>query len=334
MVEKIFETDLFDPFILDDEELDALRMEVQAFSPEKQKKFEKVFEDVVDIACTLFWEKFGQMFSQQGEPTLENLESMKKRFLKRFVLMDEETMKTFTDHWPGTKVDEEPTQTELAKMKELSLSFEKFAQANGLNSQEPSKENIDRWLASLPEDERDKFTYFLKTNTSHFKESYLPQDSNGTFRAYGSEGNFVVGIPVDLWDKLADSNKAELIKDNNGSKEDARKFFQQVTWLNYVLHEMTHLLQVKNDASIPLWLIEMQSAWLAREVVPEKLRFYQSDLDARADAYQELINKYKDLNQALFDLKKWGRNHATIYNVKQDMQSERIKELFPHYQER
>jgi hypothetical protein len=303
-------------FRLSSEELDALRMEAQSVSPERQREFEAI----VDEAYTLFITKFQKLFSQREMiPKVE----MKKRF----VLIDSETMRAFAASWQSDSIAEKDSEEVTQLMVVESLST--FAERNKINLSEFTEADLKQWLSELPSNKQRQFENYFKTRSKVEGSSYLPEDEVGTFRAYNREGNFVIGMPIEVWEGLSEQNKTALIQ-KEGSLEKARKFVEKAAWLNIALHEICHLYQDDKDESLPLWLKELQAYWIGRELVPMDLQFHRSDFDARADEYQALLDKYPDLHSCLLDLNR-GKNLATVQSAKNDVTNERIMELFPDY---
>lgn len=168
-----------------------------------------------------------------------------------------------------------------------------------------------------------------KNTRSNESSTYLAEEDIGTFRAYHSKGHFVVGIPIELWEAMNPQTKNSMIA-QQGNEVQARKLLNQATWLNFCLHEITHLFQDNFDANIPLWLKELQAYWVARNLVAIDLRFNKPDFDARADFFQLLLNEYPDLHHVLLDLKR-GKNIYTLQGIIKRVSKAKIYELFPNY---
>lgn len=103
-----------------------------------------------------------------------------------------------------------------------------------------------------------------------------------------------------------------------------------VAWLNFALHEMTHLHQSEDEIIILLWLKELQAFWIARELPDQNERYFAPEFDARANFFQELLNSYPELNEILFrnDV---SLSEATIKKVASEVEKSKILHLFPNY---
>ncbi|RJR30372.1 hypothetical protein C4564_00090 [Candidatus Microgenomates bacterium] len=163
------------------------------------------------------------------------------------------------------------------------------------------------------------------------KRIHKYEDDPGVFRAFSSEGNFVVGIQNDVWDRLSPENQNDIIS-NTGSESNARKFVKKAIHQNYVLHEMTHLYQsVGQDTQIPLWLYELQAYWVGRELSDEDTRVHNSLYDSRADYFQELLDEHgEELLQVCFS-RNTGYNKLILHRAKSQFTEKTQKKLFPDY---
>lgn len=303
-------------FSLDTDQLDAIRLEAQSVSPEKQKEFQNVVEE----AYELFLKKFGKLFSQR--------EIIPPGIIKdRFILVDQETMKMFVDTWEGTHQQQYSEDNVLEKVTKPYIHFLESRNC----SLEPTNETLQEWLSSLSVEERNEVESIISSKTDK-GAMYIAEGETGTFRAYHREGQFIVGIPIELWESINLQNKAN-ITSQQGNEENAKKFVDRAIWLNLILHEITHLYQDDIDRELPLWLKELQAYWVGRELVDPDLQVSIPDFDKRADFFQSLIDEYPDLCQVIFDLNR-GKNRFTLYSILKKVPEEKIKELFPDYREK
>ncbi|MEP7166465.1 MAG: hypothetical protein ABI758_00625 [Candidatus Woesebacteria bacterium] len=246
---------------------------------------------------------------------------------KRFVLVDPETMKAFTSNWKLDTIAEKDSEEVTPQV--IVESYSTFIKEKGKNATDLTEANLEQWLSGIPEIDRRKFENFFKSRLKSESASYIPEDEVGTFRAYNSEGSFVIGIPIETWENISEQNRETLMREE-GSIEKAKKFVEKATWLNMVLHEIVHIHQDDEDESLPLWLKELQAYWVGRELVPVAMQYHTPDFDRRADAYQKLLDKYNDLQSCLLSLNR-GKNQATVYHVKKEISDGEVKKLFPHY---
>lgn len=301
------------PFSLDTDQLEALRLEAQSVSPEKQREFQAVVEE----AYKLFLAKFVELFSQRE---IISPDIMKNRF----ILVDQETMKLFMDTWEGTHQLQYSEDTVLEK---ISNPYIHFLESHNY-SLKPTNETFQEWLNSLSVEERNEVESILSSKTGK-GATYIAEGETGTFGTYHREGQFIVGIPIELWESLGRQNRANIIS-QQGSEEKAKKFVDRAIWLNLILHEITHLYQDDTDRELPLWLKELQAYWVGRELVDPDLKVSITDFDKRADFFQSLLDKYPDLHQVILSLNR-GKNLSTLYSVTKDVPEGKIKELFPNY---
>lgn len=171
-------------------------------------------------------------------------------------------------------------------------------------------------------------TYGIDPN----KRVHIYMDSVGIFRAYSSDGAFVVGVPQEAWHKLSDQNRADIIE-QTGSEDAAQKFVKKAMNQNIVLHEMTHLYQPGGEKaqSIPLWLHESQVYWVGRELCDEDSQVHVDEFDKRADFFQKLLDKYGDYVHELCFSKNRGHNGFTMYQINKEFTPEVQQNLFPEY---
>jgi hypothetical protein len=154
------------------------------------------------------------------------------------------------------------------------------------------------------------------------------------FRAYNSEGQYVVGIPQNVWDKLTEKNKEVIIQQNGGNEEMAKKFVKKALHQNFILHEITHLYQPGDEkVDIPLWLRELQAYWVGRELADENSRVHSEYYDKLADFFQKLLDKYGDDVHKLCLSKARGHNTFVLYKIKEEFTPEIQADLFPDYRE-
>lgn len=301
-------------FYLDTETLDALRLEAQAISPKEAQEF----REVVDEAYELFLKKFNKLFTQREVIPPETMK-------ERFVLVDPDTMKVFLETWKTTH-DREYDDHDV--MEHITKPFVRFLQNNG-SSMKPTKEAFLEWLKSLPAETRTQVEDIISYESEEAGFTYVPEGETGTFKAYHREGHFIVGIPIDLWESLNSENRIELV-DQHQDEESARKFVRRATWLNLVLHEITHLYQDDTDSEVPLWLKELQAYWVGRQLVDPESQLHLPDFDKRADFFQTLLYQYPDLHEVILELNR-GKNRHTLYRIRQLVSEDQIKELFPDY---
>ncbi|MEO8581686.1 MAG: hypothetical protein ABI425_03845 [Patescibacteria group bacterium] len=169
-------------------------------------------------------------------------------------------------------------------------------------------------------------------NVDPSKRVHKYADAIGIFRAFNSDGAFVLGVPQDVWPRLSDDNRMTIIA-QTGNEDNAKKFVKKAYHRNIILHEITHLYQPGGEKanSIPLWLHELQAYWVGRELCDEDSQVHNDEYDKRADFFQMLLDKYGDDVHALCLSKNKGHNEFTMYQIRKEFTLEVQQDLFPDY---
>lgn len=152
--------------------------------------------------------------------------------------------------------------------------------------------------------------------------------NEGSARAFITEGNYVATLPEDVWNALSIKLRKELAKVSGLSEDQAKARVNNVILTNTILHETCHLYQ-RDSIDLPLWLIESQAYWVAREAAPPSRHVNTPMFDAVADFYQSLLDKFGNyVHQLCFEKNK---NMHLLYQVEKEFTPEVQKRVFPEY---
>lgn len=242
MLESAFEN----IFELESEDLDAVRIEAQAISPQEQREIEEL---VLELHRR-FLEQMGPFLAWDIDPGL---------MAKKFITTTRETLPDFNDTWMN---------------------------AAGL-----------------------------------MVASYALKEEVGA-QAFRDDGNFVVGIPPELWRYISEEDWQGMLAAQQVTPEELKARLKRHERCQVILHEMTHLYQFTSALS-PLWLQEAQAYWVAREFIIEPLTA------AIADFFQSLLEKYgNEVHELIFGK---SLNPILSTRLKQEFTPDIQKALFPNY---
>lgn len=305
-------------FELKSAELDALRLEMQSATPEELKEF----NDVVALAHELFLKKFGYLF------TKENI-IPPKRLQRTFLLTDKETFKTYQETLNETPYFDVSKKDKIQETVYVALFS--FLQKKKKSIDNVTPQDVIDFINTYDEGDRQRIRQAFGVDLQKEIHSYLGESDEALFRAYVTDGRYVVGMANEFWDELTPEAKQgfrQLVK----SEEDAKKLATQAQWLRCTLHELTHLYQKgASDPHVPYWLTELQASWAGFMLAPEMVNLISPQESKKVRFFEQLLKEYGDNVHKIIFNTPFKTQPKILDEIKKKFTPQVQAELFPNY---